>query len=136
MICRLLAHRSRSSRTSLSQDHQANKFTGVVFELYDCFLKAVTESYLLCQYTGSYLEEQVLDFADTEVLRELLDDGTVDLFSDDASERPPRHVIVKDDLNLAETFSFEVHVPSDEARGTKPVIVKDEEETDWRTAYI
>lgn len=80
-----------------------------------------------------------MDIADTEFLRELLDDGTVDLFGDDAiSKRSPKKKCLDDnDWSLAETFSFEVHVPSDEARGRSiPVIVKDKEESNPRSAYI
>jgi hypothetical protein len=123
-----------SGRERVNQ--QANKFTGVVIEIYDCVLKAVTETYLLCQYTGSYLEEKVLDMADTQCLRELLDDATVDLL-EDANGGAKGAITKKDmdehDLNLAETFSFEVLIPYDEARENKPVVVKD---TDRRTAYM
>ena len=72
--------------------------------------------------------------ADTQYLRELLDDGTVDLL-EDANRGAKGAITMKNmdehDLNLAETFSFEVLIPYDEARENKPVIVKD---TGRRTA--
>jgi hypothetical protein len=74
--------------------------------------------------------------ADTQCLRELLDDATVDLL-EDANGGAKGAITKKDmdehDLNLAETFSFEVLIPYDEARENKPVVVKD---TDRRTAYM
>ena len=57
------------------QSHQADTVSGVIIELYDSFLEAVVESYLICQYAGECAEEQVLNYADTEFLREFLEDG-------------------------------------------------------------
>lgn len=91
--------------------------------MYDSFLKAVVESYLLCQYTGAYIEEQVLNFADTEYLRELLgDNGTIVDVGNCKDTSNSTWNTADDENQLAETLSFEVH-PSGEA--TDRVIIEE-----------
>jgi hypothetical protein len=75
--------------------------------LYNSFLGTVVESYLLCQSTAAYLEKQVLDCADTELLRELLDDIALD-----ASE---------ESIEETNDESFEV-LRDDDSKGTPRVI--------------
>jgi len=74
---------------------------------------------VLCQITGAYIEEQVLDYADTEFLRDFFDDdgeGTIDAFgnqnrgvidSQGGKTNQNRETSHAENL-LAESFSFEV----------------------------
>lgn len=67
---------------------------------------------MLCQYTGTYIEEQVLDYADTKFMRDFFDEEGI------LAPKEPE-TSVDDEFRLAETFSFEVH-PFDESGDNLP----------------